>query len=130
MSKNLDDGDVDRAVKDAQQLAGRTENNRWVNFDGPARLIGHMVDVTITEALPNSLRGRLRLAEPAAGLAEVEALAGPSSERWLPWRAARAHLLAALGRAGEARAAFDAALKLEPAPAERLYLEARRDALA
>jgi len=56
------------AVKDAQQLAGRTENNRWVNFDGPARLIGHMVDVTITEAQPNSLRGRLRLAEPAAGL--------------------------------------------------------------
>jgi tRNA-2-methylthio-N6-dimethylallyladenosine synthase len=57
------------AVKDAQQLAGRTENNRWVNFDGPARLIGHMVDVTITEALPNSLRGRVRVAEAGSGLA-------------------------------------------------------------
>jgi tRNA-2-methylthio-N6-dimethylallyladenosine synthase len=56
------------AVKDGRQLAGRTENNRWVNFDGPARLIGHMVEVTISEALPNSLRGRLRLAEPVAGL--------------------------------------------------------------
>ena len=32
-------------------------NNRVVNFDGPARPIGHFVDVRITEALPNSLRG-------------------------------------------------------------------------
>ncbi|PWV59329.1 tRNA (N6-isopentenyl adenosine(37)-C2)-methylthiotransferase MiaB [Plasticicumulans acidivorans] len=42
---------------DTRQLAGRTPNNRVVNFDGPARLIGHFVDVRITEALPNSLRG-------------------------------------------------------------------------
>jgi tRNA-2-methylthio-N6-dimethylallyladenosine synthase len=47
------------AKKDARQLAGRTENNRWVNFDGPPSLINRFVDVTITEALPNSLRGRL-----------------------------------------------------------------------
>jgi len=47
------------ARKDAAQLAGRTENNRWVNFDGDERLIGNFVDVVITEALPNSLRGRL-----------------------------------------------------------------------
>jgi len=45
--------------KDARQLAGRTENMRWVNFDGPAALIGGFADVLITEALPNSLRGRL-----------------------------------------------------------------------
>ena len=45
--------------KDAQQLAARTENMRWVNFDGPDALIGQFVDVVITEALPNSLRGRL-----------------------------------------------------------------------
>ncbi len=44
--------------KSAVQLAGRTENNRVVNFDGPASWIGQFVDVTITEALPNSLRGR------------------------------------------------------------------------
>lgn len=43
--------------KDAKQLAGRTENNRVVNFDGHARLIGKFVDLHITEALPNSLRG-------------------------------------------------------------------------
>jgi tRNA-2-methylthio-N6-dimethylallyladenosine synthase len=47
------------AKKDARQLAGRTENNRWVNFDGPPSLLGRFVDVAITEALPNSLRGRL-----------------------------------------------------------------------
>ena len=45
--------------KDKQQLAGRTENNRVVNFDGPPRLIGRFVDVTITEALSNSLRARM-----------------------------------------------------------------------
>jgi tRNA-2-methylthio-N6-dimethylallyladenosine synthase len=50
-----------RSKKDVRQLAGRTENNRWVNFDGPERLIGRLVDVTITEALPNSLRGRVHL---------------------------------------------------------------------
>jgi len=40
-------------------LAGRTENNRVVNFAGPERLIGQFIDVHITEALPNSLRGEL-----------------------------------------------------------------------
>jgi tRNA-2-methylthio-N6-dimethylallyladenosine synthase len=49
--------------KDAKQLAGRTENNRWVNFDGPDDLINRFVDVLITEGLPNSLRGRLHQAE-------------------------------------------------------------------
>ena len=47
------------ARKDPRQLAGRTENNRVVNFDGPATLIGGFVDLRITEALPNSLRGEL-----------------------------------------------------------------------
>jgi tRNA-2-methylthio-N6-dimethylallyladenosine synthase len=47
------------AKKDARQLAGRTENMRWVNFDGPHALINQFADVLITEAMPNSLRGRL-----------------------------------------------------------------------
>jgi len=46
--------------KSASQVSGRTENNRWVNFDGDTSLIGRFVDVDITEALPNSLRGRRR----------------------------------------------------------------------
>jgi tRNA-2-methylthio-N6-dimethylallyladenosine synthase len=45
--------------RDPRQLAGKTGNNRWVNFAGPESLIGQFVDVMITEALPNSLRGRL-----------------------------------------------------------------------
>ena len=47
------------AKKDARQLAGRTENMRWVNFDGPQALINQFAEVLITEAMPNSLRGRL-----------------------------------------------------------------------
>ncbi|MDH3614813.1 MAG: TRAM domain-containing protein, partial [Gammaproteobacteria bacterium] len=45
--------------KDVKQVAGRTENMRWVNFDADPACIGQFVDVVITEALPNSLRGRL-----------------------------------------------------------------------
>jgi tRNA-2-methylthio-N6-dimethylallyladenosine synthase len=50
-----------RSRKDADELSGRTENNRVVNFAGPARLTGEMVDLTITAALPHSLRGRVVL---------------------------------------------------------------------
>lgn len=50
---------VDRpARKDSSQISGRTENNRVVNFDGDHSQIGHFVKVQITEALPNSLRGK------------------------------------------------------------------------
>ncbi len=44
--------------KNPQQLSGRTENNRVVNFDGNPNLIGQLVSVKITESLPNSLRGK------------------------------------------------------------------------
>ena len=47
------------ARKDASELAGRTDNNRVVNFAGNERLIGRFVDVTITAALPHSLRGEV-----------------------------------------------------------------------
>ncbi len=45
--------------KNPMELRGRTENNRVVNFEGPHSVIGQFVDVRITEALPNSLRGEL-----------------------------------------------------------------------
>ncbi|MBE0378416.1 tRNA (N6-isopentenyl adenosine(37)-C2)-methylthiotransferase MiaB [Pseudoalteromonas prydzensis] len=45
--------------KNPMELRGRTENNRVVNFIGPHTVIGQFVDVRITEALPNSLRGDL-----------------------------------------------------------------------
>ncbi len=52
--------------KSAAELMGRTECNRIVNFDGgpnASRLVGQMIDVTITEALPHSLRAAPALAE-------------------------------------------------------------------
>ncbi|MGB5627755.1 MAG: TRAM domain-containing protein, partial [Woeseiaceae bacterium] len=45
--------------KSDQQVSGRTENMRWVNFDADTSCIGEFVDVVITEAMPNSLRGRM-----------------------------------------------------------------------
>lgn len=47
------------ALRDAGEIAGRTENNRVVNFAGSTDLIGKFVDVNITEAHSNSLRGEL-----------------------------------------------------------------------
>ena len=48
-----------KSKKTNNQLSGRTENNRWVNFDGHKDLIGQMIELRITEALPNSLRARI-----------------------------------------------------------------------
>jgi len=47
--------------KDPNELTGKTENMRPVNFAAPKRLIGQFVDVEITQAMPNSLRGRVLL---------------------------------------------------------------------
>jgi tRNA-2-methylthio-N6-dimethylallyladenosine synthase len=52
-----------RAKKDESELAGRTANNRVVNFKGSLRQIGRFVDVTITAALPHSLRGEVVIIE-------------------------------------------------------------------
>jgi tRNA-2-methylthio-N6-dimethylallyladenosine synthase len=52
--------------KSDKQVSGRTENNRWVNFDADPVVIGNFIDVVITEALPNSLQGRLANKEAAA----------------------------------------------------------------
>ena len=54
--------------KDASELMGRTECNRIVNFKGMPRLVGQLIDVTITQALPHSLRG-----EVAVSLRESQA---------------------------------------------------------
>jgi tRNA-2-methylthio-N6-dimethylallyladenosine synthase len=51
--------------KDPSELMGRTECNRIVNFKGQPRLVGQMIDVAITQALPHSLRGEVRLREAA-----------------------------------------------------------------
>jgi tRNA-2-methylthio-N6-dimethylallyladenosine synthase len=55
---------VDRpSRKDPGEMSGRTENNRVVNFAGSERLLGQFVEVKITAALPNSLRGELLVSE-------------------------------------------------------------------
>jgi tRNA-2-methylthio-N6-dimethylallyladenosine synthase len=51
---------VERVAKKGHgELAGRTENNRWVNFPGSPALLQRFVDVSVTEARPHSLRGIL-----------------------------------------------------------------------
>jgi len=62
--------------KRADQLCGRTGNNRVVNFDGAPALIGRFVDVRITEALPNSLRGEIIACEEAPRHSGARAAAG------------------------------------------------------
>jgi len=54
------------ARKDASELMGRTECNRIVNFKGPQRLIGQMIDVNITQAYPHSLRAEVVTSDSAA----------------------------------------------------------------
>jgi tRNA-2-methylthio-N6-dimethylallyladenosine synthase len=46
--------------KNPNEMTGRTQNMRYVNFPGDPRMIGQFVDVEITEAMTNSLRGRIR----------------------------------------------------------------------
>lgn len=60
-----------------------------------------------------------------AGLAAIKALGGEKLEHYRPWHAARAHLLAQTGDREGAAAAYRKALDLNPARAERLFLEAR-----
>ncbi len=55
--------------RDRNELKGRTENMRYVNFAGDARLIGQFVDVQITEVMSNTLRGRVMVAENRASAA-------------------------------------------------------------
>ena len=49
------------STRDANELSGRTENNRIVNFPGNPRLIGQMIDVVITDAMTNTFRGRVAI---------------------------------------------------------------------
>ncbi len=66
----------------------------------------------------------------AFALREIEAMDGSNFENFLPYHAVHADLLNRTGRIAEARAAYDAALTLDPAPAERRWLESRRGSLA
>lgn len=70
------------------------------------------------------------VAGPADALSEIDGLDLAGLEDFGPCHAVRADLLARLGRTGEARATYDRVLALDPAPAERLWLQRRQSALA
>jgi tRNA-2-methylthio-N6-dimethylallyladenosine synthase len=53
------------STRDPNELSGRTENNRIVNFPGNPRLIGQMIDVVITDAMTNTFRGRVAIQDEA-----------------------------------------------------------------
>ena len=55
------------STRDQSELTGRTENMRYVNFPGNARLIGGFVDVEITEVMANALRGRIAMKKERVG---------------------------------------------------------------
>lgn len=54
------------STRDPNELSGRTENNRIVNFPGHPRLIGQMIDVVITDAMTNTFRGRVAIQDEAS----------------------------------------------------------------
>ena len=54
------------STRDPNELSGRTENNRIVNFPGHPRLIGQMIDVVITDAMTNTFRGRVAIQDAPA----------------------------------------------------------------
>jgi RNA polymerase sigma-70 factor (ECF subfamily) len=110
-----------QAVHCARRESGETD---WATLLELHRLL---------DAVAPSLGGGVALAAvtaevggPAAGLAALDALPENAS-RFQHARAARAHLLDRLGRNEEAAAAYDSALALTHDPAERRYLEQRRD---
>ena len=62
----LVEGPSKKSTPEAPEFMGRTECNRVVNFKGPARLVGQMVDVRVTEQLGYSLRGEVLTSEAVA----------------------------------------------------------------
>lgn len=61
--------------KSIMEMAGRTENNRMVNFEGDPDMVGKFVDVEITEVRTNSLRGKVLRTEDDMDLRTIESAA-------------------------------------------------------
>jgi predicted RNA polymerase sigma factor len=101
--------------------------------DWPTLLTLHRLLHAIAPSLGSGVALAAATAEvegPAAGLAALDALlqdSGQNACRFQPARATRAHLLDQIGRNGEAAAAYDSAIDLTHDPAERQYLQRRRD---
>ncbi|HBI84581.1 MAG TPA: tRNA (N6-isopentenyl adenosine(37)-C2)-methylthiotransferase MiaB, partial [Alcaligenaceae bacterium] len=61
------------STRNSEELCGRTENNRIVNFAGHPRLIGQMIDVVITDAMTNTFRARVALPDTLTSKDQVSA---------------------------------------------------------
>jgi RNA polymerase sigma-70 factor, ECF subfamily len=111
-----------QSVHAARRISGRTDWHAIIElYDGLLDLTGSPV-VTVNRAVALS-----ETAGPAAGLAALDELAGdPRLAGYQPHWAARAELLARLGRRAPADAAYAQAILLEPDAAVRRFLERRR----
>ncbi len=102
----------------------------WVETDWTAVVSWYDVLLTVQDTPVVRLNRAVAVGErdgPAAGLDEVEGLSGLSD--YPLWQAARAELLARLGRPAAARTAYDAALALPQDPAQVRHLRRRRSRL-
>lgn len=96
----------------------------------PAILVIYDALVAVRDDPVTRLNRAVALAQvrgAATALDEIDALTLPGLICFLPYHAVRADLLARLGQRDAARIAYDAALNLEPEPAERRWLERKRD---
>jgi RNA polymerase sigma-70 factor (ECF subfamily) len=119
---------LEAAIQAVHCARGRDGTTDW-----PALLDLHRILHAVAPSLGSSVALAAVTAEvdgPAAGLATLDALlaeAGEPARLFQPAKATRAHLLDRLGRKQEAVAAYDSAISLTHDPAERQYLERRRD---
>lgn len=116
---------LEAAIQSVHAARGATGQTDWVTLRELHRVL---------DAVAPTIGGSVALAAvtaeidgPAAGLAMLDAVA--DQERFQPAWSTRAHLLGASGRVAEARSAFDRAISLTTDPAQRAYLERRRQSL-
>jgi tRNA-2-methylthio-N6-dimethylallyladenosine synthase len=69
------------STRNTREFTGRTENMRYVNFAGDARMVGRFVDVAITEVMANSLRGRVVGGDEALGQSNVAGHDAPRQDQ-------------------------------------------------
>lgn len=109
----------------------RRRGEDWTDWQAIVRLYDMLLAMRPTPVVAiNRAVALARGRDPAAGLAALDALDAQRLVDFLPFRVARADLLARAGRREEAREEYDAALALDPEPAEALFLARQRNALS
>jgi len=126
-------GQVGRFQLEAAVQAVHCARRQTDTTDWPALLDLHRALHAVAPSLGGAVAFAVAMAEvegPVAGLAQLDKLlgvAGDRAQRFQPARAVRAHLLELLGQHAEAAAAYDSAIDLTHDPAEREYLQHRRN---